>query len=56
MQNFACPRCGAVYTVTVRSEPAKWEPKCEDCETEFPDQKGRDWLHYKRHRDTAAAS
>lgn len=56
MQSFTCPRCGAAYTVSVQSEPAEQEPKCEDCETDFPDNTDQGWLHYGRQSGAAAAA
>ena len=55
MQLFICPRCAATYTVTVQSEPAEWEPKCEECETDFPDDTEQGWLHYQRQSGSAKA-
>jgi len=53
MRSVVCLHCGAAYTVTVQSEPAEWEPKCEECETDFPDDTEQGWLHYQRQSDIA---
>ena len=48
MQRFICLNCAAAYRVTVQSEPADYEPLCEDCDSPFPDETEGGWLHYAR--------